>query len=273
MAQNNNVRFRKLARKWGAQPTMLDVLENNQMHMNLFGQHTDELAMLEQGRSQLRAETRNTIQGVKDQRRLDLASTASAANERGVLGSSMDVQGREDVRNAARLGINQARTDRAQGLLGNWAQVMQSRRTYEMGVLGLQQQQAAARAAGNANNVVEDFIKSLNQDKGYGGGGGGGGNNGGGGQNAAIRDRIGNKSEQIRALLATLDPSLLNTIPGAEQVIGTKEDLWQAFRKRNRLRGRLDLDPIAAKRLRARIARALGTGGYQPDNDTKNQLQ
>lgn len=178
MADRNKTRIEKLAKQYGAQPAPIDVLQNNEMHRALYEQYANSLGVLRLGRREIESDARTQIGQIKQQRKLDVQSAASSANERGVLGSSQDVTTRDDIRRAATSGISGVRTDKRQALLSNWAQVLQERNKYELGVLGLQQNKAAAKAMANAQALENDL---LNLALGGNGGGKGGGNGRSGG--------------------------------------------------------------------------------------------
>lgn len=257
MPERTNVNIRRLARRYAAQPAMLDVLQNNEMHASLYGQHTDELAGLRASRVNIRSAAEAALSQIRQGRRLDLAATASAANERGVLGSSTDVAARSDVRQSAASAMQGARADRSQQLLQNWTQVLQSRRNYEMGTIGLQQQMAASRAAGNAQSVAEDLIESINNDHEYNGRSGGGDGRGNGGDVPEnVQARIASKRENIERLISRIAHS---NVPGPTGVYPEEERLRELWRQRNLLRKSAGLDPIAMARLRKLIREAAAT--------------
>jgi hypothetical protein len=168
--------LKRRAKLLSSQPTMLDVLEDNEQHGVLFNQYRTELANYAYGRQGIRAGSKSALGQLRMTRKQDLASSAAAANERGVLGSSQDFTARQDIKERATLEAQGIRADRTTQLMDNWNQVIQSRYRYELGVLGLAQQQAARRMSGNVLQLVEDAILDS---AGGGNGGNGGGNDGG----------------------------------------------------------------------------------------------
>lgn len=248
MPERNNTRIARLARRYGSQPTMLDVLQDNEMHQNLFGQHSDELGLLRAARTQLRTGFTTQKGQIAETRRLDTAAAGASANERGVLGSSMDWTARQDISRNAQLARQGARAERNQGLISNWAQVMQSRRNYEMGVLGLQQNKAAARMSGNVNKLIEDLVADINAGQGYGrpgGRGNGSGDNPLADKNQLIARLIG----KYRGMPGVQEPDY-NPQGQAELL----ERLTKQWRNRNQMRKEAGMKALN----RARLYRKLG---------------
>lgn len=206
--------LKRRAKLLSSQPTMLDVLQDNEQHGVLFNQYRTELANYAYGRQGIRAGSKSALGQLRMTRKQDLASSAAAANERGVLGSSQDFTARQDIKERATLEAQGIRADRTTQLMDNWNQVIQSRNRYELGVLGLAQQQAARRMSGNVLQLVEDAILDS-----AGGGGGGGASGGGSGGNGG--GFTGNKGSMKEAVMTAKSfPELLRNLEAVGFRIG-----------------------------------------------------
>jgi hypothetical protein len=162
----------------------------------LYAGYQNQLIALKQQRIGARADFASQRAQVNAQKIGDLAATENASIERGVLGSSADLQQRGAVRGAAEAGIQSAKQQKMMTIAGTKIAGQQAGIDYFMGVQGLESQKLAQQqtllAQQLQNNlivsgqesqmdVLKQIYKSLSGAMAptSGGGGNGGGGNGG----------------------------------------------------------------------------------------------
>ncbi len=163
----------------------------------LYAGYQNQLIALKQQRIGARADFQAQAGQVRAQKITDLAGTENAAIERGVVGSSADLQGRADVRGAAEAGIQAAKRQKLETISGTRIAAQQAGIDYFMGVQGLEAQKLAQQQALLAQQLQQNLIISGQETQmdalkaiyeslsgamaAQGGGGAGGGGQGGGG--------------------------------------------------------------------------------------------
>ena len=163
----------------------------------LYAGYQNQLIALKQQRIGARADFQMAKAQVNAQKIGDLASVENQAVERGVLGSSADLQQRGAVRGAAEAGIQAAKQERMMTVAGTRIAGQQAGIDYFMGVQGLEAQKLAQQqdllaqqlqqnliVSGQESqmDVLQQIYQSLSgamapQPAPRGGGGGGGGGN------------------------------------------------------------------------------------------------
>ncbi|MES2156026.1 MAG: hypothetical protein V4510_12910 [bacterium] len=140
----------------------------------LYAGYQTQLAGLKQQRVGLRADFMATRADVQAQKIGGLADTENASIERGIAGSSADLQGRAGVRAGAEAAIQSAKRTRMEGVAGTRLAAQQAGIQYFMGAQGLeanklaQQQQLLAQQLQN-NLIVSgqetqmDALKAIYQ--------------------------------------------------------------------------------------------------------------
>lgn len=185
-APNSTPSLKKLYAQAGLDPGQVSGWADQQA--GLLGQYGDTVALLKTDRARMRQALNQTKRDINLQKRTDFRSVVGAANDRGVLGSSSDVDARKEVLSGAAAQKLAANNEFSQSLIQNRTQLTQAQRDLMMGLSSLQGQRAAARAAAGNNAYLQKLLDDLvNQQNN--GGGGGGGAAGGGGLNAANRGR------------------------------------------------------------------------------------
>lgn len=182
MPPRNKVKYKSAVHAPSLSP--VDVLSNNKAAQALFGDYRDSIGLLHQQMKIARGRLGQQMHQVRDARFQEVQQVAGAANERGVLGSSMDLLARNQVKDNALNQQQELRNQFAENRLGNLAQQMQARRDYETGILNLQMMKKAMQSQKNADNFFNNIGNIL--DDGTDSGGGkknkGDKNKGGGGQ-------------------------------------------------------------------------------------------
>lgn len=260
--QRNDTSYKSALQKYGMPLQPLQISDMSGQLTSLYGQYSDSLGLLKAQRGQLRGNFQLAKGAAKDQARNDMFTQQGAANERGVLGSSMDILGQQDVRDTRTAAIGQARQGYSEGLLQNLAQKVQAGRDYELGMFNLKAQRSALKSS-NANSALLDDALALAGGGGRGGGGGGGFGGGGGGGNSLtdqqLNNRIGNKRTGIHDLL-----DKITNLSAVGQDTGRQESqVMKLFRTRNNLRGMAGLDPIRRKKI-MRMLEAANVPGKAP---------
>lgn len=176
--------LKKLYASAGLDPGMVQGWATQKAGM--LGQYGDTAALLKADKARLLQSFRQQKRDIKEMKKQDLWSAAGAANDRGVLGSSSDVDARKDVITGAAAQRMAARDAYSQGLLQNRMQLSQAQRDLMLGMSGLQGERAAAKAAA-ANNAYLQQLYDQFVNAGGGGGGGRGGGGGGASMNAVQR--------------------------------------------------------------------------------------
>lgn len=248
MPRGNNVNYRKLTRAY--MNTAVDpgsIASLNDQAANLYGGYRDSLSLLKLDRQRLKTAFRAQRGDIRTQRREDVQSAIGAANDRGVLGSSSDVDARASIQANAASQVVMARDAKTQGIQSNLAQAMQARRDFFAGMAGL----AAQRAAMKGGAGIDAFLKGIldGQVGGGGGRGGRGGRGGGGGgqetygpndlTRSQITNRLGNISPRIKELLAAAQAA--QTPAAAEATMAELREEWERRNKLRRWLGRKTL--------------------------------
>ena len=152
----------------------IESMDNLTTNLSLFKDFKDTQGLLGLQRRLITKDLKNQVQAIQDQRHVDLGAVASSAADRGLLGSSSQFTGQENVKNAAASQILSARSQAGQGKLANLAQLMQARRDYKTGLLNAFYMKQAMRSSG----ATEDFLNGLIGTTGTSGKGTGGGTGG-----------------------------------------------------------------------------------------------
>lgn len=167
----------------------------------LYAGYQNQLAALKLQRVGARADFRAQAADVRAQKLTGLADTENAAIERGVVGSSADLQARAGVRGAAETQLQSAKQQRAMTVAESRLGAQQAGTQYFMGVQGLEATKLAAQQEALSNQLEQNLIVSGQESTmnvlkaiydsltaNYGGGGGGNGGGGGGGNKPAVFD-------------------------------------------------------------------------------------
>jgi hypothetical protein len=270
--------FNKLVRQYMATGDPINEANFGGQAASLYGQYQDTMKLLRFQRGTIKRQAKDARAGIKDQRTFDTQAAAGAALERGALGSSADVEARQQVASTAASALAANRGEQANAVSGNIANAMAARRDYQSGVLSLLQQQAAARSMGSTEKYLNKLLDSLAS-----GGGGkgkpgdgkpgdgkpnGDGNPGGGGggpvpllssfgeikalsnpQTEALKRRITRKMQQVHSNLEDKGYTILNS-PDANKVLKflgpnaspqTAQYLTKLYRRRNFINDLLDV--------------------------------
>lgn len=173
----------------------------------LYAGYQNQLQGLKLQRIGAKADFRDAAAGIRAQKIGDLASVENQQIERGLLGSSADLQQRTGVRAGAAAAIQTAKREKLMTIAGTRLEGQAAGINYFMGVQGLEAQKLAQQQTLLAQQLQQNLIvsgqessmdvlqaiyESLTGGGGYGGGGGGsvfsgGGAYGGGGGNGFKR--------------------------------------------------------------------------------------
>lgn len=183
--------LKKLYASAGLDPGMVQGWATQKAGM--IGQYGDSAALLKADKARLLQSFRQQKRDIKTMKTQDLNAAAGAANDRGVLGSSSDVDARKDVITGAAAQRMAARDAYSQGLLQNRMQLSQAQRDLMLGMSGLAGERAAAKAAAANNAYMQKLYDQFVQNAAGGGGGGMGGGMAGGGNGKWAKQLAGAK--------------------------------------------------------------------------------
>ena len=179
-------KFKRLVNQYMNTGNPIDSANFGAQASNLYGQYKDTMGLLKYQRGTLQRQGQDQRQSIRQQRTQDMSSAAGAALERGVLGSSSDVDARLEVQENAASALAGSRAETEMGLSQNVAGGMAARRDYQSGILALLQQRTAAKAMGGTNAYLQGVLDWL---AGNGQGGPGPGKNRGKGDNNDGRNK------------------------------------------------------------------------------------
>jgi hypothetical protein len=156
----------------------------------LYAGYQSQITALRNQRVGLRADFHEAVTGARGEKLAGLAAVENQSIERGVLGSSADLQERSDVRGTAEAQIRAAERARLEGVAANRLSQQQAGLDYYMGAQGLEAQKLAEQQQLLAqqlqqNSIISgqesqmDVLKAIYES--LSGGGGGRGPGGGGG--------------------------------------------------------------------------------------------
>lgn len=220
-----------------AMPVESAVAYNRQLQ-ELLGMKRDALQALAQQRAEIRAGYQTARTGIMRERTLGLQDVINQALERGILGSSAELERRIDVTAETGQRLAEALSARNQALLANMAQAMAARRNFAMGLANIAASRAAEQAMLNAQALYAG-VGPFAGGPGFGGGGGGEAAGLAPRQREALQDITGDIRRMLD-LIVTASP------PAREKYIGALQDLW---RRRNRMRKLYGLRPIPRQRM------------------------
>jgi hypothetical protein len=126
----------------------------------LYAGYQNQLIALKQQRIGAKADFRDAAAQIRAQKVSDLASVENAAIERGVVGSSADLQNRIAVRGAAAAGIQSAKRGKLEAIAGTRIAAQQAGIDYFMGVQGLEAQKLAQQQQLLAQQLERNLIIS-----------------------------------------------------------------------------------------------------------------
>lgn len=126
----------------------------------LYAQYQMTIDALRAQRVGIRAGTRNAIQGFRDEQREGIVQAEGNAISRGLLGSSVDVQNRLDVRSKAAQQIAGAKAEMTAGLAETRVAAQGAAIDYFQAATGLQAQALAEKQARNAARLERNAIIS-----------------------------------------------------------------------------------------------------------------
>lgn len=219
----------------------------NQQLQQLYLQRQDALQALREQRKEIRAAYETARAGVLRERTLGLQDVINQSLDRGILGSSVDLERRAGVTAETAQRLAEAINARNQALLANLAQAMAARREFAMGLANI----AASRAAEQALINAQQFLQGTGPFAGGGGFGGGG---------RALQALPARAQVRIRDMTRTIQ-DLFDTIANAsaatrQDYIAQLQRLWE---RRNALRKKYGLKPIPRARMRALLQEALAS--------------
>jgi hypothetical protein len=123
--------------------------------------YKDTQALLTHERKSLGRQTRQQVRDIRTQGRWDMQASAAAANERGVLGGSSDVQARQQIRSSTASGVIAARQALDEGVNNLISQGIQARRDYFSQLANIAMQRAAAKATAGTQAFAQATMDSL----------------------------------------------------------------------------------------------------------------
>jgi len=126
----------------------------------LYAGYQNQLLQLKQERIGAKADFRDAAAQIRAQKIGDLATVENQAIERGVLGSSADLQGRSAVRGAAEAGIQQARRTKLETIAATRLAGQAAGIDYFMGMQGLEAQKLAQQQQLLASQLQQNLIVS-----------------------------------------------------------------------------------------------------------------
>jgi hypothetical protein len=126
----------------------------------LYAGYQNQLIALKQQRIGAKADFRDAAAQVRAQKVSDLASVENAAIERGVVGSSADLQNRIAVRGAAAGALQAAQREKLETIAGTRVAAQQAGIDYFMGAQGLEAQKLAQQQQQLAAQLERNLIIS-----------------------------------------------------------------------------------------------------------------
>lgn len=175
--KNDTPTLKKMFMSAGIDPAV--VANWSTQKAGMLGQYADTQALLKADKARMLQAFRQQKRDIRTTKTQDLRAAVGAANDRGVLGSSSDVDARADVISGAAAQRMAARDAYSQGLIQNRMQRTQAQRDLTLGLSGLAADRAATRSqaalSAYERKLYDDLIKALQQGQGGGGGGAGGG--------------------------------------------------------------------------------------------------
>lgn len=126
----------------------------------LYAGYQNQLIALKQQRIGARADFQAQAAQVRAQKIGDLATTENQSIERGVVGSSADLQNRAGVRGAAAAGIQAAKRQKLETIAGTRIAAQQAGIDYFMGAQGLEAQKLAQQQQLLAQQLQQNLIVS-----------------------------------------------------------------------------------------------------------------